>query len=135
MFTGFSISCFVIKKLTWNKFELNKLAEMKIRLFLNQSASDIIYMMRAIRVTGALSQLSFSLMIAIWIQSASILTKAFTGLLLNTYFRSDFGPLSPLWKTSTKIEVFLWFPMRGYKVPGLKDQTLARIKFIALYIE
>ena len=66
---------------------------MKIRLFLNQSASDIIYMMRAIRVMDALSQLSFILMIAIWIQSASILTKAFTGLLLNTYFRSDFGPI------------------------------------------
>ena len=43
--------------------------------------------------TGVLSQLSFILMIAIWIQSASILTKAFTGLLLNTYFRSDFGPI------------------------------------------
>lgn len=42
---------------------------------------------------NSLSKSVFVLMLVIWCQSASILTKAFTGVLLNTYFNVRSGPI------------------------------------------
>ena len=63
------------------------------RLMLNQSADEITLWKWGFRLRGASSRLSFVLLIAIWSQSASILTKAFTGLLLNNYFNQKLVPI------------------------------------------
>ena len=64
-----------------------------IRLLTNQSCDEITQCKWKINFKNSLNKLSFILLIVIWSQSASILTKAFTGLLLNTYFNQKLLPI------------------------------------------
>ena len=64
-----------------------------IRLILNQGSDEVTYLRWNFKFKNSLNKFSFVLLIIIWSQSASILTKAFTGNLLNTYFRTNFQPI------------------------------------------
>ena len=64
-----------------------------IRLLTNKSCYEITQCDCKFKFKNLLNKFSFILMIVIWSQSASILTKAFTGLLLNTYFNQKSLPI------------------------------------------
>ena len=56
------------------------------RLLTNQSANDLTLLRVLSKVRPLLTRSSLVLLTFVWLQSASVLTKAFTGLLLETYF-------------------------------------------------
>ena len=64
-----------------------------IRMLSNQSCAKIMGWKLQSKFKNSLNKFSFVLLIVIWSQSASILTKAFTGLLLNTYFNQKLVPI------------------------------------------
>ena len=64
-----------------------------IRLLLNQGSDEVTYLRWNFKINNLLNKLSLVILIIIWSQSASILTKAFTGNLLNTYFNPKFQPI------------------------------------------
>ena len=71
-----------------NKYRIN-LTKHLINLFsllTNQSAIDLTLLINLLKVRPLLTRSSLVLLTIVWLQSASVLTKAFTGLLLNTYF-------------------------------------------------
>ena len=61
-----------------------------IRLLLNQGSDEVTLLKWNFKIDSSLIRFSFILIIIIWSQSASILTKGFTGNLLNTYFNIKF---------------------------------------------
>ena len=63
------------------------------RIFTNQSCDEITLGKWNFKFKNSLNKFSFVLLIVIWSQSASILTKAFTGLLLNTYIKQISLPI------------------------------------------
>ena len=64
-----------------------------IRLITNQGCDEITQWKWNFKFINFLNKFSFILLIVIWSQSASILTKAFTGLLLITYFNQTYVPI------------------------------------------
>ena len=64
-----------------------------IRLFTNQSCDQITRLKWKSKIKNSLNKFSFVLLLVIWSQSASILTKAFNGNLLKIYFNRKSIPL------------------------------------------
>ena len=63
-----------------------KILENIFRLLTNQTADDLAQMKITKNVQVDLLKVSSIVLIVIWLQSASILTKAFSGILLKSYF-------------------------------------------------
>ena len=88
------ISAISLAKLSAGHFKLKQIFEDLLTLMIGQSPSDEFYKLKwNFKFKNSLNKFSFVLLIVIWSQSASILTKAFTGLLLNTYFNQKFIPI------------------------------------------
>ena len=64
-----------------------------IRMLTNQPGAKIMEWKRKSKFKNPLKKFSFILLIVIWSQSASILTKAFTGNSLKTYFNRKSIPI------------------------------------------
>ena len=64
-----------------------------LRMLTNQPCAHIMQLNKKSKFKNSLNKFSFILPIVIWSQSASILTKTFTGLLLKTYFNRKTVPL------------------------------------------
>ena len=81
----FTISTSVIfsllTRINFSKYLMNLFS-----LLTNQSANDLTLLRVLSKVRPLLTKISLVLLTFIWLQSASVLTKAFTGLLLETYF-------------------------------------------------
>ena len=67
--------------------------EIILRLLTNQSARDLIYLKFNKNIHSPFLKVSAIVLIVIWLQSASVLTKAFTGILLNSYFNLKIYPV------------------------------------------
>ena len=70
-----------------------KIIELITRILTNQSCDEITRCEWKIKFKNSLNKYLFILLIIIWSQSASILTKAFTGLFLNTYCNQKYTPI------------------------------------------
>ena len=88
LFIGFLI--LLMKLISCGRF---KIIELLTRSLTNQSCDEITLCKLNFKFKNSLNKFSFVLLIVIWSQSASILTKAFTGLLLNTYFNQKLIPI------------------------------------------
>ena len=64
-----------------------------IELLTNQSANQLLNCRNKLKISTKLSKTLFIAFICVWIQSASILTKAFTGVLLESYFSVKSVPI------------------------------------------
>src|ERR1700761_3403319 len=87
------ISVQLMKFCSPGKMETINLLSDFIRMLSNQSCAKIMGWKLQSKFKNSLNKFSFVLLIVIWSQSASILTKAFTGNSLKTYFNRKYNPI------------------------------------------
>ena len=79
------ISALILKLTKQDKLNFTKSLENIIQLITYQSANELLNCRNKLKFNTKLSKTLFIAFICVWIQSASILSKAFTGLLLESY--------------------------------------------------
>ena len=86
MFIFIFVTAIVFYYLTEYRINLTTNCYNLFSLLTNQSANDLTLLRISSKVRPLLTRSSLVLLTIVWLQSASVLTKGFTGLLLETYF-------------------------------------------------
>ena len=86
------------------------------KLIVLQPVENLMEQANKIMITNK-PQVILIILICIWLQSASILTKAFTGLLLNTYFKVKSIPIADNFEQIYQDQKLI------NKIPGILSQT------------